>query len=226
MTEKTPRSQGESQFISCPYCTIQIAADAAACPHCKQALAPRGRPANSLARWKEGYFGKFLKTRKRPGFLTDLWARYGMWIKVAGPVLAAMFLLFLVFRMWVSHKVTILPNPELPIKVKQGKGNQTVLLTVMVTNLGEDVPDLSLKSIGVVVEIVYSEGRREKKTFFPKAEYHGEGSLLRGETGSFEFETRSKGLKEVILRSEIVDLGMGRTLIPPGAGRRYPPGRR
>ncbi len=226
MTEKPPRSRGESQFISCPYCTIQIAADAAACPHCKQALTPRGRPATSPARRKENHFRKFLKTRQGPEFLTDLWARYGMWIKVAGPVLAAFLLLFLVFRLWVGHKVTIVPNPELPIKVKQDKGNQAVLLTVMVTNLGEDVPDLSLKSIGVVVEVVYRDGRREKKTFFPKAERHGEGALLRGESGSFEFETRSKGLKEVVLRSEIVDLGMGRTLIPPGAGRRIVPGRR
>lgn len=223
MTERPRLSTEEQQFICCPYCTIQIAAGEVMCPHCKQALPPSGKPAVSPARRKENDFRKLLRDQVGLEFLADLWARYGKWIKVAGPVLAAFLLLFLVYRVWVGHKVTVVPNPELPIKVKQEKGNQGVLLNVMVTNMGEDVPDLSLKSIGVVVEIVYRDGRREKRTFFPKAEYRGEGALLHGETGSFEIETRPKGLKEVILRSEIVDLGMGRTLIPPGVGRRYAP---
>jgi hypothetical protein len=223
VTERPRLPTEEQQFISCPYCTIQIAAGDVMCPHCKQALPPSGKPAISPARRKEYGFRRQRRDQAGLESLADLWARYGKWIKVAGPVLAAFLLLFLVYGVWVGHKVTVVPNPELPIRVKQGKGDQGVLLTVMVTNMGEDVPDLSLKSIGVVVEIVYRDGRREKKTFFPKAEYRGEGAMLHGETGSFEIETRAKGLKEVILRSEIVDLGMGRTLIPPGVGRRYAP---
>jgi hypothetical protein len=225
VTERPGLSSGEQEFICCPYCTIQIAAGDVVCPHCKQALPPSGKPAARRARRKENDFRELLRDQVRLESLAELWVRYGKWIKVAGPLLAAFLLLFLVYGVWVGHKVTVVPNPELPIKVKQEKGNRGVLLTVMVTNMGEDVPDLSLKSIGVVVEIVYRDGRREKKTFFPKAEYRGEGALLHGETGSFEIETRPKGLKEVILRSEIVDLGMGRTLIPPGAVRR-PPSRR
>lgn len=218
----------EQQFRSCAFCTIQIPVDAVVCPHCEKTQPPSEKLLRTYAPRRSGLTGilERLFAGDRFSGINGLWTRYGKWIKVAGPVLAAILLLFLVFRLWVGHKVTILPNPELPIKVKQDKRNQAVLLTVMVTNLGEDVPDLSLKSIGVEVEVVYRDGRREKKTFFPKAEYHGEGSLLRGETGRFDFETPSKGLKEVVFRSEIVDLGMGRTLIPPGAGRRSVPGRR
>src|SRR3990170_2912803 len=47
-----------------------------------------------------------------------------------------------------------------------------------------------------------------------KAEGRGEGALLRGETGMFEVEGVAKSLVKVVLRSEIVDLGMGRDLIP------------
>jgi hypothetical protein len=138
-------------------------------------------------------------------------------------VLAAVLLLFIVYGVWVGYKVRVVPNPALTMKVKHEKKGQTVLLQVFVTNEGEDVPDLSLKSIGVVTEFVYRDGRREKKTVFPKADFHGEGSLLHGETGSFEIEASARGLKEVVLRSEIVDLGAGRRLVPPGGTWRYVP---
>lgn len=217
MKKKAGLSTEDQEFISCPYCTIQIAAAEAVCPHCKHAMPPSGNPPVSRARRKENDFRNLLRGKVRIESLADLWVLHGKWIKVAGPLLAAFLLLFLVYGVWVGHKVTVVPNPELPIEVKQEKVDKGVLLSVMVTNKGEDVPDLSLKSIGVVVEIVYRDGRREKKTFFPKSEYMGEGALLNGETGSFGIEVPRKGLKEVILRSEIVDLGMGRTLIRPGA---------
>jgi hypothetical protein len=44
--------------------------------------------------------------------------------------------------------------------------------------------------------------------------------MLNGETGWYEIAVPSTGLKEIVLRSEVVDLGMGRKLIPPGGTRR------
>jgi archaellum component FlaG (FlaF/FlaG flagellin family) len=134
-------------------------------------------------------------------------------------VLGGFALLFLVYGAWVDYDVNIVPNPRLPVQAKKDKRERVDFLTIYVTNRGEDIPDLSLKSIGIVVEFAFRDGRREKKTVFPKAEHHGEGAMLSGETGKYEMAVPSSGLKEVTLRSEIVDLGMGRTLVPPG-GRR------
>jgi hypothetical protein len=211
------------QYTGCPYCTIQIPAEAKVCPHCQKVLSVPKERARPPAFQKGSDF--LLRTlREEPrALLADQWARYGKWIKVAGPVLAAVLLLFIVYGVWVGYKVRVVPNPALTMKVKHEKKGQTVLLQVFVTNEGEDVPDLSLKSIGVVTEFVYRDGRREKKTVFPKADFHGEGSLLHGETGSFEIEASARGLKEVVLRSEIVDLGAGRRLVPPGGTWRYVP---
>jgi hypothetical protein len=222
MTKGPSNSSEKQQFIACPYCTIQVAADAPECPHCRKVLIDTGGKEASGSLKAQIDIRTLLGTWDRVEFLRDYWIRYGKWVKVAGPILAAFLLLFLVYGMWVGHKVTIVPNPELPIKVKQGKSEQGMLFTVMVKNMGESVPDLSLKSIGVVVEIVYRDGLREKKTYFPKTEYLGEGAILNGETGSFEIETRSKAVKEIILRSEVVDLGTNRTLIPAGSGRTVP----
>jgi hypothetical protein len=161
-----------------------------------------------------------------PQFRSVWWTRHGKWVKVAGPVMGAALLLLLVYAAWVGYKVHIVPNPALPVKVQHDRNGQTVILKVFVTNEGEDVPDLSLKSIGVVTEFLYRDGRRERKTVFPKSEYRGEGALLHGETGSFEIAASAKNLKEVILRSKIVDLESGRQLVPPGGMRRYVPGQK
>jgi hypothetical protein len=216
----------DRQFTGCPYCTIQIPAEAKVCPHCRQALSPPKKPVRPPAATRKSGFLERLPLMDRMSSLSDLWRHYGKWIKVAGPVLAAVLLLVIVYGVWVGYKVHVVQNPPLAVKVKHEKRNQTVLLKVFVTNEGEDIPDLSLMSIGVVTEFVYRDGRREKKTGFPKAEFRGEGALLRGETGSFEIEASAKGLKEVVLRGEIVDLGAERKLVPPGGARRYVPGRR
>jgi len=214
------------QFTGCPYCTIQIPAEAKVCPHCRQDLNLPKKPVRPPGLQKGSGFLLRLLAEKRHPLLSDLWTRHGKWIKVAGPVLAAILLLFIVYGVWVGYKVNVVPNPALTMRVKHEKKGQTVLLKVFVTNDGEDVPDLSLKSIGVVTEFLYRDGRREKKTAFPKAEFRGEGALLHGETGSFEIEALATGLKEVVLRSEVVDLGTGRRLVPPGGIWRSVPEKR
>jgi len=211
------------QYTGCPYCTIQIPAEAKVCPHCQQVLNLPKKPVRPSSLKKESEFLFRLLAEKQHTLLSDLWTRHGKWIKIAGVILAAILLLFIVYGVWVGYKVHVVPNPALTVKVKHEKKGQTVLLKVFVTNDGEDVPDLSLKSIGVVTEFIYRDGRREKKTVFPKAEFRGEGALLHGETGGFEIEASATGLKEIVLRSEIVDLGTGRRLVPPGGIKRYVP---
>ena len=228
MAEIPPLSPSERQYTDCPYCTIQIPAEAGVCPHCQKVIPPSGKKARASAPSGKGESGILERLRTMDGgeALSDLWILHGKWIKVGGPVMAAILLLFLVYGVWGDYKVRIVPNTALPVRVEQEKKDQSVLLKVFVKNEGEDVPDLSLKSIGVVMEFVYRDGRREKKTVFPKAEYRGEGALLHGETGSIEVEAPAKELKEVVLRSEVVDLGTGRMLVPPGGRRRVVPDQR
>ncbi|MGA7105646.1 MAG: hypothetical protein WBX49_09920 [Candidatus Deferrimicrobiaceae bacterium] len=203
MSDKSSRSPKEEEYTACPSCSIQIPANVPVCPHCQQIVPQAER-----------------KERTRPisagvPDLAALWARYSMWIKLAGPALLAVLLLAFVYQRWVAHNVKVEPNPSLPIQVEKEREGDTLILRGTVTNRGDDIPDLSLRSIAVIVEFVYRDGRRQKKTVFPKTEFRGKGALLRGETGKFEAAGSAKELREVVLRSEIVDLGMGRKLIRP-----------
>lgn len=228
MAEIPPLSPNDRQYTDCPYCTIQIPAEARVCPHCQKVIPSSGTRARAPAASGKRESGILERLRTMDGgeALSDFWILHGKWIKVGGPVLAAILLLFLMYGVWVGYKVRIVPNAALPVKVEQERKDQAVLLKIFVTNEGEDVPDLSLKSIGVVMEFVYRDGRREKKTVFPKAKFRGEGALLHGETGSIEVEAPTKELMEVILRSEVVDLGTGRMLVPPGGRRTVVPDQR
>ena len=202
MSDKLPQSPNE-EYTACPSCTIQIPANVPVCPHCQQIVpqAERKAPRRSLS-------------AGRPD-LAALWDRYGKWVKLAGPALLAVLLLAIVYQRWVANNVKVEPNPSLPIQVEKEREGDTLVLRGTVTNRGDDVPDLSLRSIAVIVEFVYRDGRRQKVTVFPKTEFRGKGALLRGETGRFEAAGPAKNLREIVLRSEVVDLGMGRKLIRP-----------
>lgn len=203
MSDKLPQLPKEEEYTACPSCTIQIPANIPVCPHCQQIVPPverraRTRPISPGA----------------PDFAA-LWDRYGKWVKMAGPALLAVLLFALVYQRWVALNVKVEPNPSLPIWVEKEREKDALILRGTVTNRGNDIPDLSLRSVAVIVEFVYRDGRRQKKTVFPKTEFRGEGALLRGETGRFEVTVPAKELREVVLRSAIVDLGMGRKLIRP-----------
>jgi hypothetical protein len=200
MPQQPPKGE---EYTACPHCTIQISVEERVCPHCQQEILPPERP-----------------QRRRPSSpgrpdLTAIWERYGRWVKLAGPALLAVLVLAIVYQKWVAHKVTVVPNASLPIQVENERKGDALILRGTVTNRGDDIPDLSLRSVAVIVEFVYRSGRREKKTVFPKTRFRGEGALLHGETGSFEVAGPAKEIREVVLRSEIVDLGMGRKLIRP-----------
>lgn len=203
MPDTPLRPPNDEEYTACPHCTIQIPANVPLCPHCQQIVSPEASPR---------------RTRPFPAGRPDaavLWERYGRWVVVAAPVLLAVLVLAIVYQRYVAHNVKVVPNSSLPIQVEKERKGDALILRGTVSNRGEDIPDLSLRSVAVIVEFVYRDGRRERKTVFPKAEFRGEGALLRGETGKFEVVTPAKEIKEIVLRSEIVDLGMGRKLIRP-----------
>ncbi len=209
-----------TEFMACPCCTIQIPLGTRICPHCRLEVPEKYRQEAE----KDAAKGRKKAAQARKAVTESpaggLFSAYGKWILAGVPILIALVVLVLVYGRWSGHKVTILPNPELPITVTQEKKDQTVLLRISVTNEGDDITDLSLRSIGVVVEIQHDNGRVQKKTVFPKSDFHGEGALLRGETGVAELRLPAKGIREITLRSEIVDLGAARLLIPPAQQNR------
>lgn len=203
MSDKPPQSPQEEEYTACPSCTIQISANVPVCPHCQQIVFPEERkePKRSVSAGVPD--------------LAALWDRHGKWVKLAGPALLAVLLLAFVYQRWIVNNVKVEPNPSLPIQVEKEREGDTLILRGTVTNQGDDIPDLSLRSIAVIVEFVYRDGRRQKMTVFPKTEFRGKGALLRGEKGRFEAAGPAKNLREIVLRSEIMDLGMGQKLIRP-----------
>lgn len=198
-----PRHPQEEGHFPCPYCTIQIPAKTTACPHCDQVVSSPERPRIPVP---------------FPAGAPDvsrLWKSHGRWIAAGGSVLLAIVVLLLGARHVTRYSVRVVPNDSLPVSVEKEREGSRLILRGTVTNRGEDVPDLSLRSVGIVAEFVYRDGRRERKTVFPKADFRGEGALLHGETGKFRLESEEEGLKEIVLRSEIVDLGSEKALIPP-----------
>ena len=218
MDKKTPPApEALIQYSSCPYCTLQVKVGDPVCLHCKKPLPPPGGDARKAAA---------PSSPRAAGYRTSgggVWDRYGKWIMAAVPIALALVVVAIIYQRWVGVRITVVPNTSLPVKAALEKKGALVLVRGTVLNEGEDIPDLSLKSIGVMVEFAYRDGRRQRKRIFPKAEFRGEGALLRGETGAFEIEAPKEGLEEVVLRSEVVDLGTKRELVPPGGKWRVIP---
>lgn len=203
MPDMPPESPKGEEYIACPHCTMQVHVGDLVCPHCEQEVLPPESPRRRRP-----------SSPGRPDF-TVFWERYGRWVRVAGPILLAVLVLAIVYQKWVAHRVKVVPNASLPVQVEKERKGDALILRGTVINRGDDIPDLSLRSVAVIVEFVYRNGRREKKTVFPKTRFRGEGALLHGETGAFEVTGPAKEIREVVLRTEIVDLGMGRRLIRP-----------
>ena len=206
----SPRS-GEPRLISCPFCTIRIPDDVSVCPFClRSVFRDKVQPPPQDDRRRPVLSGRF------PA-LDRCWEEYGKWLKIAAPVLAAVLVLWIAYGRWMSLKVEVSSDGRFAVEASREKRGRNILLKGKLTNLGEDVPDLSLQSIGVIAEFRYRDGKTDRRRFFPKSLYRGEGALMRGETGSFEIEV-PKGVAAVSLRGEIVDLGEDRTFIPAGRG--------
>ncbi len=233
--DKKPPSTPESlpEYTACPYCKLQVQVGDPECLHCKKPLPQAGGEAGKAGRtgtagkaWTPVTPGTAAEPPARAGYRTSgggVWERYGKWILAGVPIVLALVVVAIIYQRWVGVRITVVPNPSLPVKATVEKKGALVLVRGTVLNEGDDVPDLSLKSIGVMVEFAYRNGRRQRQRIFPKAEFRGEGALLRGETGAFEIQAPKEGLEEVVLRSEVVDLGTKRDLVPPGGKWRVVP---
>jgi hypothetical protein len=170
--------------VTCPRCNVRIPAETPACPFCKQPVAapPEEKP-------ERGDIRKFLVPQESFPVFKRFYREYGTWLKLAFPVLVAVPALWVIFLLLTRLSIEIPKDPVFRIEVgKVKKGGRVVLLRGTVTNLGEDVRDLSLQSIGVTAEFRWNDGKVEKKKVFPKSAFRGEGALFRGESGSFEIE--------------------------------------
>jgi len=218
MADAPTQDPDSRDYTSCPSCTIQIPADTAVCPHCFQPVF-RQKPAPPPVDIQQ----RLVPPERFPA-LRRFRGKYDTYLKIAAPILLALLVFWAVYGLWGRPTVTVASDNVFLIEASQEKSGRAVLLKGKLTNRGEDFPDLSLRSIGVIAEIRYRDGRTERRRIFPKSPFRGEGALMRGETGVFEIEL-PKEVSAVSLRGEIVNLGEDRTLIPAGQGiRRLPMG--
>ena len=155
--------------------------------------------------------------------MRNFYRDHGKWVKVVGPALLAVLALWLAIGSLTRVKIVVPADNAFKIEAeRERKDGGKVLLKGNLLNRGEDIPDLSLRSIGVIAEFLYGDGRTERKRIFPKAPFRGEGALLRGESGAFEIEVPN-GVKTVTLRGEIVNLGEDRVFVPSTGGNRRRP---
>jgi hypothetical protein len=205
-------------YINCPHCTIQIPGDVPECPFCRQPI-----PARTSGKPKD--IRELLVPPERFPRLRKFHRDHGKWVKVVAPSLLGVLVLWLALGYLTRVRIVIPSDNTFQIEAeRERKDGGRVLLRGKLLNRGEDVPDLSLRSIGVIAEFLYGDGRTEQKRFFPKSPFRGEGALFQGESGAFEFEV-PKGVKSVTLRGEIVNLGEDRVFVPAARGIRRLPAR-
>ena len=198
-------------YRTCPHCTFQIPDGVPDCPYCRQPV-----PGSTSGKPKD--IRELLVPPERFPRLRDFYLIHGKWLKVVGPVLLGVLLLWLAIGFMTRVKIIVPSDNTFLIEAeRERKDDGRVLLTGTLVNRGEDVPDLSLRSIGVIAEFQYGDGRTERKRVFPKAPFRGEGALFRGESGAFEIEV-PKGVKSVTLRGEIMNLGGDRVFVPATRG--------
>ncbi len=184
-------------FSTCPFCTMQMPTDARTCPHCNSQ--------NPVVR----DFRELLASPKRYGRQRLFLRRHWQLIVLGGAIVLAFLVTATVYYGWVGHRVAIVPNPAFKVKVVQGVENGKVVLKGEIRNIGEDVPDLSLKSIRVTATFGLSGGGRRIESVFPRSAHRGEGSLLRAETGYFRIEIPEDKVEDATLSTEVVDLTCG-----------------
>jgi hypothetical protein len=203
--------------VTCPRCNVRIPEDHAICPFCKLPVGSAAGPEAGPGITEETKdIREFLVPSESFPALKRLYRRHGRWLTIAGPALIAIPVLWILFLLLTRLSVEIPADPVFPIQVEhEKKGGRTVRLKGTVTNLGEDIPDLSLRSVGVTAEFRRDDGRVVRIRVFPKSTFHGEGALYKGESGSFEIEV-PEGADAVTLRAEIVNLGEDRRFRVPG----------
>ena len=197
--------------ITCPRCNIQVPTTSKVCPFCKK---PPTEPSEEQKAPPE--IKQHLVPQENFSAFRDFFEQYGKLVKAAIFALFAVFVGWGLFLMLTGLSVQIPDDPIFPIKAKAVKNeNGDIILKGTITNMGEDVQTLSLRSIRVTAEFKTGKGNPKKKQVYPTSLIRGEGALLRGETGVFEMEVPPESTV-VTLRGEIVDLGEDRRFHIPG----------
>lgn len=215
--KETPAVDPENRnYIGCPHCTIQIPEESPECPYCRQ-------PVPGRTRGKRKDIRRLLVPPERFPRLWNFYREHGKWVKIVGPALLAVLALWLALGFLTRVKIVVPSDNAFLIEAERDRKEEgRLFLAGKITNRGEDIPDLSLRSIGVTAVFLYDDGRTERRRVFPKSRFRGEGALLRGESGAFEIEV-PKGVKSVTLLGEIVNLGEDRVFVPATRGiRRLP----
>ena len=203
--------------VTCFQCNIKVPVENKICPFCKQPLVFSPEEVQ-----QDDDIRKILVPQESFSAVKEFYRQYGTWLKLALLVLFVVSAIWVGVLMLVGVSIEIPKDPVFPIKVEKVKdGLQIVLLKGTVTNLGEDIHGVSLRSLGVTAEFRWSNGRVEKKRVFPKSVYRGDGSLLYGESGVFEIEVPPK-VDSVTLWAEVVDLGENRNFRLPMNQRNLP----
>lgn len=187
----------EPDFITCPFCTMQMPTEARNCPHCLS-LNPTFRDFREMLVVPE----RFPRIK---AFLRGYWQPLAL-----GSVIALAFLVTaVVYYGWLGHRVVVVPNPVFEVTASHFVENGKVVLEGSVTNKGEDIPDLSLKSIRMIATFGLKGGGTRVEYMFPRSQHRGEGALLNGETGIFRFEVAESQVEDATLAAEVIDLTCG-----------------
>ena len=219
MTDIPALDPESRNYISCPHCTIQIPEDVPECPYCRQSV-------QGATRGKRKDIRRLLVPPERFPRLGRYYREHGKWVKVVGPALLTVIVLWMGLVFLTRVKIVVPSDNAFLIGAERDRRDGgRLFLKGKLVNRGEDIPDLSLRSIGVITEFLYADGRTERKRIFPKNPFRGEGALLRGESGAFEIEV-PKGVRSVTLRGEIVNLGEDRVFGPASRGIRRLPAQR
>ncbi|HEX8043228.1 hypothetical protein [Candidatus Deferrimicrobium sp.] len=219
MAEFPPFDTESRNDINCPHCTTRIPEDVSECPYCRQPILGR-------IHGKRKDIRRLLVPPERFPRLGKYYREHGKWVMVVGPALLTALALWLALGFLTRVKIVVPSDNAFLIDAERDrKDGGKLFLTGKIINRGEDIPDLSLRSIGVIAEFLYPDGRTERKRVFPKSPFRGEGALLRGETGTFEIEV-PKEVRSVTLRGEIVNLGEDRVFVPATPGIRHLPAQR
>lgn len=197
----------EPDYVTCPFCTMQMPASARVCPHCLMQ--------NPVAR----DFRELLTVPERFPRIKAVLRRYWRELALGAAIALAFLVTAVVYYGWVGHRITVVPNPAFKVTAKHHVENGKVVLEGTITNRGEDIPDLSLKSIRINATFGLKAGGKRIESMFPHSQHRGEGSLLNGETGVFRFEASEEQVEDATLETEVIDLTCGqpseKCVVPP-----------
>jgi len=195
MEEHGDRIESEG-YRACPHCTIQVPGDAKQCPHCERAIAVGGGP-------PERGFGPFGKKRiDRTRILT---------LAAVNPIMVLLLVVIVnLYRHTAGVRIEIDKGYGITIThVEIVHSRNGRIIRGEVRNDLENVPSISLKSVGVRSEMVMENGNTYMKTLFPVGPLGEPGALLKGEGGIFELTLPQKGVRKVKLHPGIIDLRGG-----------------